>query len=184
MLGDQWLLGYLHLPGSAAPVPLFSVGHAVELYLKAVFLKHDPKLDVRKKGHRIDKMLSEIRVSHPPLLASYELRDSAYAKFNLSSPLPISAVVDPDYEHFIRHQELYWVARHLADIKYLGTIHNNLSPNFAVACMPANPYWANFFREIREHLGWPEVGMWADHIGAAAGALPSQAIPFLRALQL
>jgi len=163
---------------------MFCIGHAVELYLKAVFLKLDPTVDVTKKSHRVGEMLAEVQNRAPGLLAGYTLRDLVYQKFMSNPLIPLAQTADPDYEHYIQHQELYWVARYLQDLKYLGTVHKQMPDQFAVLAMSCNPHWETFFHELRRYLAWPEQGAWFDHIGRfmASNSAPPPVQRFLAAL--
>ena len=163
-LGDQFLIGYSKLDGGTPAVTLFNVGHAVELYLKALLLKDDPQCDVGKKyGHQVDKMILDLAPSHQSALSAYLLRSSVYQKF-MHQLVPAIETADPDYEHYVLNQEMYWVARYLADLKYLGSKHKKMPDTYAVFCVPCNPYWLNFFLAMRTELGWPILGMWSDPI--------------------
>ncbi|MBL0145375.1 MAG: hypothetical protein IPP48_06085 [Chitinophagaceae bacterium] len=72
---------------------------------------------------------------------------------------------DPDYEEYIKNQEMYWVSKFLLDLKYLGTIHKSLPETFGIFIMSCNPYWLHFFIELRTFLGWPIAGQFFDFIG-------------------
>jgi hypothetical protein len=167
MLGDEFLVGYSRLDSGIVPVSLFTIGHAVELYLKATVLKIDPSFNVRRLGHRVGDTIQTIRTLDAALLANYQLRPAVYTKFMNGNLIPMAAAADPDYEHYIANQELYWISRHLADLKYLGTIHNTLPNTFAIMVRPCNPYWLTFFNELRDFLGWPIAGAFDDNVATA-----------------
>ncbi len=167
MLGDEFLVGYSRLDSRIVPVSLFTIGHAVELYLKATVLKIAPDFNVRRLGHKVGDTIQTIRSLDAALLPNYQLRPAVYTKFMNGSLIPMTATADPDYEHFIANQELYWISGHLADLKYLGTIHNTLPTTFSIMVMPCNPYWETFFNELREFLDWPIAGSFHDHVATA-----------------
>ena len=174
-LADDFLIAYAEQSGAATPALLFTVGHSVELYLKSTLLHAHPSTDVTTHGHGVGSMLKKVQVWNPSLLDTYKLLPSVPGKFMGSPLLPLAATADPEYEHYIRHQELYWVAEYLADIKYLGSAHKKLPGTFAVMTCARNPYWVPFFKELRAYLGWPIAGMWSDpiaHYLARPSALP------------
>lgn len=163
MTADDFLIGYAQLIHPAPPVQLFCVGHAAELYLKAARLKLDTNIDITKMSHRVGDMISGLQAREPSLLTAYALREAVYKKF-IGRLVPMAEISDPDYKHYIRHQELYFVSRYLADIKYMGTAHKVMPITFSIMVAPCNPYWLPFFRELRCFLGWPIQGMWFDYI--------------------
>jgi hypothetical protein len=144
---------------------MFHAGHAMELYLKAVYLKHQPGMNITKLGHRIGDMINTLKQDHPGFLPSVTLRSGVSTKFLSGRFAPLGDVLnDPDYAHFVEHQELYWVSQYLADLKYLGTVHMSLPSAFGIVCRSVNPYWACLYGEVRTHLGWPIQGAWIDAI--------------------
>jgi hypothetical protein len=164
MLGDQFIVAYSRLDAQTVPVTLFTVGHAVELYLKATILKIDPDFDILSLGHRIDKMILKVNELEPTLLNSYKLKEDVYVKFMNGVPVTIEQSADPSYEHYVINQELYWVSKYLLDLKYLGTIHKSMPQTFSIFIRACNPYWLNFFIELRKFLGWPTENQYFDFI--------------------
>ena len=87
------------------------------------------------------------------------------------------SLVPQDFHHFVEYQELYLVAKHLADIKYIGTPLKTASGTLAFAFSFPNPMWAAIFTEISRYLGWkPKTETWSVPLGA----LPRSAVEFLR----
>ena len=96
---------------------------------------------------------------------------------------PISVFADPDYQHYVANQELYWVSKHLADIKYLGASHKTIPPTYSMVVCAANLYWANFFNELRRYLQWPIEGSREDYVAQSlTKTLHPSAERFLRNL--
>jgi hypothetical protein len=150
-LADDFLIAYAEQSGAATPAMLFTVGHAVELYLKAALVAQNANTDPKKSRHRVDDMLKTVQGWTPPLLAGYVLRASVPPKF-MAGPVPVAMTADPDYGHYVAHQELYWVANFLADLKYLGASHVKLPLTYAVSAMSRNPVWLLVLIRFRGHL--------------------------------
>lgn len=172
-LADQFLIAYALQTYVVVPAQLFLVGHAAELYLKAVLLSMEPEVPASKHGHRVGRMLERLQALPSPLLADFVLRPSVFEKYMVESGLqPISAMQEPDYQHYIQHQELYWISKYLADIKYLGTEHKELPRTYGMFIRSANPYWVPFFRELRAQLRWPRQGTYFNHVGTILSRPP------------
>jgi HEPN domain-containing protein len=162
MLGDQFIGSYLRLDSRTMPATLFNVGHALELYLKAVLLKGGTtKRELFMKSHDIGAMLEEVNQTRG-LLKDFQLNPVVYTKYVGGRLIPIREVTDaygnpnePLYIDYVQKQELYWVGKYLQDLKYLGTFHKDLPNTYSILCMPGNPFWAEIFKELRKFLGWP-----------------------------
>jgi hypothetical protein len=179
-LADGFLIAYACAPDAGIGPALFNIGHAVELYLKAILLKANPKTDASKSGHNIEKLLAKVQAMHPSLLSGYTLRKSAADKW-LHNPVMPNAP-DSDYDHYRHHMELYWISRFLADTKYLFASHKTIKGGFAIIYCSLNEYWQPFFREIRQHLGIPNPQSGPDVLAdAVANAeIPEYARAYLR----
>jgi hypothetical protein len=164
-IADEFLISYACSPWTPA-ASLFLVGHAAELYLKAVLVKSKPTVDAASHGHKIEKLLDTVQSLHPGLLREYTLRKSAAHRWMHSWQIAPSAP-DSDYDHFRQHMELYWVSRYLADTKYFGASYLQIDKGFALILQPLNPYWQQFFFEIRRHLGVPNPETQPDKIAQA-----------------
>ena len=162
MLGDQFIGSYLRLDSRTTPATLFNIGHALELYLKAVLLKGGTtKRDLFRRSHDIAAMLEEVRKAHG-LLKEFQLNPLVYDRYVGGRLIPMNEVIDengtinePLYIDYVQKQELYWIGKYLQDLKYLGTFHKNLPDTFSILCMPCNPFWGVMFKELRKFLDWP-----------------------------
>jgi HEPN domain-containing protein len=163
-LADEFLISYACAP-NAGKAALFNIGHAVELYLKAVLVKANSKKDVSDYGHNIEELLTVVQSSHAPLLSRYVLKKGAF-KWLHNTIAPEGH--DADYEHYRNHQELYWLSRYLVDTKYLFASHRQIKGSFALIYCSLNEYWQPFFREIRQHLGIPNSESGPDVLAIAA----------------
>ncbi|MHB1319008.1 MAG: hypothetical protein ACYCYF_10365, partial [Anaerolineae bacterium] len=60
-----------------------------------------------------------------------------------------------DLHHFLQHQELYVIAKHLADLKYLGAPMKSAKVRFGVGYVYPSPEWPKLFGAIRHYLMYP-----------------------------
>lgn len=180
-VGNQFLISYACAPHAGMAAGLFNVGHAVELYLKATILKVRPNTDASSYGHRIERLLKDVQAAAPLLLSNYTVRPEAADKWLLNPVGPRASGVDPDYDHYIQNNELYWVSRHLQDTKYLFASHKAIRGSFAIIYAGLNEYWQPFFREIRQHLGLPSPEWKPDRLEQAVSnrAIPGYARDYL-----
>ena len=75
-LGDQWLISYAVPPMHSVPVKIFTIGHALELYLKAVIAKQTGSVDKAVGfGHDIKKMWDKCKRIDPQFMHGYEIRE-------------------------------------------------------------------------------------------------------------
>ena len=184
-LADRFLVAYACTSSVEASVAaLFNVGHAAELYLKAVMCAIDPSCDVLGYNHELGKLLNDVQAKDARLLRGYLLRQRAADRYLLNVDLPANAKHDPDYDHFNEHRELYWVSRYLADTKYLFAAHKKLhGKSFSIMIVGLNEYWQPFFKELRDFLRSQGVSLSPSLLKAAASpnmsALPQT---YLKAL--
>ena len=150
---DQWFVAYATAPPAPA-VTLFAIGHTVELYLKAAFMKQTgDEQQAMAFNHKIKRLWDTLKANDPAFMPSYELRDVVYnsdfAKFhgkNLSHDT---------WMHFIKNQELYWIAKHLADLKYIGVRLKTIEHPGWLGMEHPNDYWIAFLKELRGYLQYP-----------------------------
>lgn len=180
-VGDQFLITYACASHAGMAACLFNVGHAVELYLKAVILKAQPHTDVSKYGHNIKRLLTDVQAAVPSILPNYTLRSSAADKWLLNPVGPNGFGIDPDYDHYIYNIELYWISRFLVDTKYLFASHKAIKGSFLIFFTARNEYWQPFFREIRSYLGLPDPTRHYDRLVEAVNnpAIPRAAREYL-----
>jgi hypothetical protein len=158
-LADQWLVAYSMLTGELSSPLLFSVGHALELYLKASYTNITGRtLEATKFGHRISDLWKECKRLDPRFLTSYELRDNILHQ-DLFQVNPRDTLSSQDFKHYLSNQELYIVAKLLPDLKYMGTQLKALDGAYSLGFMSCNPYWMRLYREIRRFLNYPPPEM-------------------------
>lgn len=149
-LADQWLAAYA-MNFSNAPAPtLFILGHCIESYCKAALLTQ-PEAEVasgKRYGHDVGGMLLELQ-DRQNILQGYRLNNATSDKYLFMSPVPFEETSNPEFQHFIANQELYWVANFQKNLKYLGTPGRDMPSQFSLVVMGRNPYWIPFLRELR-----------------------------------
>jgi hypothetical protein len=155
---DEWIINYSLPPMTLNAVKLFSVGHALELYLKAANTKITGDIDrAISFGHDIPTIWGDCRLQDPGFLPTYELRESVLAR-NLVDFNDYRHLDKDDLMHFLHYQELYVIAKYLADLKYLGAPLKKVKGAFGVAYFFPNPLWIELFRDLRAYIGYPREG--------------------------
>lgn len=182
MVGDQFLLIYSQVSSNTPAATLFTIGHAAELYLKAVALHLAPTKAAKSYGHGLSGLLDLMHANG--LLLSYTVKESIRDTIMNRCPHPIETMSDPDFLEYTINQELYWVAYYLSDIKYLGSEHIRAPETFGVTVMSRNPYWIPFFKELRQFLDWPTQSTFFASIAPniSHGQMPNDAKAYLAAL--
>ncbi len=150
---DQWLISY-SLPPASLAVKLFSIGHVIELYLKAANTKMTGDMNGSISfGHKIKRVWDDCKSRDKSFMPSYDFRENVYNSdfmhfhghnFN-----------HDDQMHFIKHQELYIVAKHLPDLKYYGLPPKTMKNFNSFGMVHPNDYWIDFLKELRTYLEYP-----------------------------
>lgn len=183
-LGNQFLISYACSSWAGPIANLFSVGHAVELYLKAVVRRISPEIDVSTYRHDVRRLLSDVQEKAAPLLSTYRLKQSAADAWLLNPIQPIGLGVDADFDHYSTHSELYWISRYLMDTKYLfASQKGDLAKSpFAFVVMGRNEYWQPFFKELRQFFIAGASARTPDRLElvVANQAVPLEAREYLR----
>ena len=164
-------------------VKLFSIGHALELYLKGTYGKMTEDIGKAVRfSHKIKKIWDDCKSRDSAFLPDYELRDSILAE-NLFSGHVLERLSDDDREHFSRHRELYSVAKMLPDLKYLHAPLKTVVDFHCLVGIWPNPYWVELFKNLRNYLDYPGQGDFDTimyHI--KEGFLPNGSSSYLRRL--
>jgi hypothetical protein len=153
---DQFIVSY-SVDIGLIPVKLFEIGHAVELYLKASYAKQKNNVDQAVFfGHRLKDLWDACKCEDPAFMPSFEIRDTVFnSNFVLDQGRFLN---EEDVKNFWENQEFYYVLKHLSDIKYIGSPLKSKSivDNAGIwGYHSHNPYWINFFKEIRQYLKYP-----------------------------
>jgi len=158
-------------------VKLFSIGHAFELYLKAANAKLSGDVDAAVKfGHDIPKLWADCKSRDRSFLPQFELRPSVLAR-DLLDVKSYERLAPGDFKHFLENQEIYVVAKYLADLKYFGAPMKQVKSAYAIGFVTLHPRWAELFRALRKYLGHP-TGSKTDilrHYAESSGLPPSSA---------
>lgn len=155
LAADEWIINYSLPPMMLHSVKLFSIGHALELYMKAAYTKLSGDIDEAVGfRHDIPRIWAACRAKDPGFLPQYELRESVLAR-DLLSVEDYSQLARDDLLEFLQNQELYVVAKYLGDLKYLGAPLKKIKGAYALGYTFPNPRWIGLFRALREYLGHP-----------------------------
>ena len=168
--GDEFLAAYASTEALPQATP-YLIGHAVELYLKAVYVAHfgnGKKLDELKRefqnkfngGHDIKALWDELKHLRG-FMADY-LIDSKLYLVDLATA---SSLPTEDQKHISEHFEWYFTFRHFNDLRYPS--EKTGSYFFSSPC----DFWIKFFRDLRSFLGYPQKGP-ADHLAQIIKHVP------------
>lgn len=182
---DEWLVVYsiILLPFSMS-TRLFTVGHAVELYLKGTLSKLTGDIEAAiRYGHDIKKMWNKCKQLSNSFMPSFDIKGTVF-KLDYVGGMPLDAPISQqDRKHYFQNVELYTVAKILPDLKYAGVSYKQHKGGMVLFSEPLNPYWIKFFRELRTFLVYPQKDS-ADTIRfhIANGGLPAESIAYLEGL--
>lgn len=178
---DQWLINYSLSPSGLSAVTLFSVGHALELYLKACNAKMTGNIDRAVKfGHKVDDIWLDCQAQDSNFLPHRELRPSILA-LDLLDGNDLGQLAGEDLLHLAKNQEFYIVCKYLADLKYDGAPLKQHTGPYSFVFITRNPYWASLFQDIRSYLELPQPDrLDLIHHYVDEGELPEASIQFLR----
>ncbi len=159
-LADQFLVEY-SLPGAimGQTIKLFLMGHAIELYLKAAYIKNfNPKTIT---GHDLAKVFKECKNADPLFMPEYDLKE---AVLNPNYSIDEDSPFNEDDRHYLDNQDFYTLAKWGGHLKYFGTpipqfsSTKPLQGSQVIATMFPNPYWIGFIKELRKYLDHPQEG--------------------------
>lgn len=183
-LADQWFHAHMRLSmpgmntnGLLSPF-VFSAGHAVELYLKAVVAANE-SLDVAiELGHRLTKLWERCEVYDQfPFkgLLRPELLDRDRDIYSSAKRGQLSQEIR---QHLGENELLYLALRHVQDLKYLGTPGKTLRNGFKLSFGSPVPNKVMINQLGRmAHWVW---GQWACKPGYNNASLYEQANELLR----
>lgn len=156
--GDQWLVSYACIPPMNGSASLFSIGHAVELYLKAAhtFNFGDINLAI-KNGHDLKSLWFSCKENDALFMPSYQLQEDIFS-VDILDFKEIEKLTMPQQLHLLKNFYIYFVFKHLVDLKYLGLPWKTRGklPS-AYAFIHLDPQWIYFFRDLRSYLNHPSA---------------------------
>lgn len=136
---DEFIISYAVTP-PILMIKLFLVGHAAELYLKAVFTKQTGNIDQAiSYKHRIKDLFVQCQKNDKLFLSDFD-----YNKLES----------DEEYRRD-KHLELYYVGKYMSELKYLGATFSDMND---LQRYGPNYEWADFFKRIRLYLKYPPKG--------------------------
>jgi hypothetical protein len=156
--GDEWIVSYACTSGIVGSASLFSIGHAFELYLKAVHTKNSGNVDEAIKfGHNVKKLWEECKKKDSSFLSDYEIRPRIRSKELFMGSEDYSTMSKDDLLHFLQNKHLYLIVEHLPDLKYFGLKWTTSSKKdgMSIGWCSHDPYWIKLFRYLRKYLEYP-----------------------------
>jgi hypothetical protein len=175
--GDEWV-GFVEAADDffisyavACPYLLrthsFLVGHAIELYLKAVrIMQINSVEDACKDGHDVKTLFESCQEADPRFMHWFKLQGTFEDLASLDDQAQIrelNADESIKLNHFRRYCEFYLIAENLQNLKYLGAPWRHRNPYWRVppdswsSCVP-DDFWIKFVKEIRTYLGYAGSG--------------------------
>jgi hypothetical protein len=157
--GDDWFIGYAHAPARLPHVSLFLVGHAVELYLKATYVKlYRDEERAMKLSHNLKCIWDGCKTADKAFMAGREIRHSVFS-VNFLHPKAFSTLSVADQVHYIENQGFYIIMKHLPDLKYFSLPWKKQLPGTkGIWAGPRDMYWIRFFKDLRAYLNFPNKG--------------------------
>lgn len=178
---DEWFITY-SLPPVLMNVKLFTIGHTVELYLKAAITKITGDIErAINFGHQVKRIWDDCKAKDSGFMPRYEIRDDIYRIDLLNRPY--EGLSKEDIIHLGNNYELYVIAKHLPDLKYLGAPLKTMKGTAGLYLIHPHDYWIHFLKDIRHYLGHPAKGR-RDIISfhMARSNMPPETVQFLQGL--
>jgi hypothetical protein len=151
---DEFIVSYTRPPHNLSYVKLFTIGHAVELHLKAAYTKITGDLiGALRFKHDIKAIWDACKGKNRAFMEEYDIRSSVLESRFLQSPVDIyKTLSNDDFDHLIENQELYTVAKVLPDLKVFSIGMVRKAP-YSLSFVQPNDYWIPFLRTLRDFLG-------------------------------
>jgi hypothetical protein len=154
--GDQWLAAYAAIPFEATWPVLFSVGHALELYLKAIKAKVEGIEP--DHAHNVEQLWTDaVKVGAlPPHLHFRPSHFKAFRDGKRVRDILKNGGITAEVWEFQERIELFPVLAAIRDLKYLPLQSDQLTTTVGLVVIRPNLYWAGVFRAMRLWLHWPD----------------------------
>lgn len=155
---DEWFANYASGANISGGVTMFTLGHSLELYLKAVLVKRtDDAEGVIKKNHKIANLWKDCKTD-PKFLPDYSLDEKFLEHDDIFSIDHLDFEDQEDFKKFVEHRSVYIISNHLPDLKYGLTKWKTLSEGQRriMAWGTYEPYWITLFGSIRKYLEFPD----------------------------
>lgn len=123
---------------------IFSLGHSVELYLKAVYIYQTGNLQQAfNYAHNIKRLYAKCQNEDYAFMPNFTIQ-----KYNIENNI--------NADHYYENQEFYIIAENLANLKYGGFPKDLKNSRLSFITLRShNPYWIEFVKNIRSYLNYP-----------------------------
>lgn len=147
----------------------FLIGHAVELYLKAIYIKQtNDENAAMKYRHDVKGLFESCQNNVPPFLPKFKFIDNyeifqfkgTYKELQeLGAKGHRTPSENEKWLHFMTYGEFYLIAENLNNLKYFSCQWKHYDPFWrnhlkAVASIKPNNFWAEFVKQARTYLGY------------------------------
>lgn len=154
---------------------LFLIGHSVELYLKAIYIKQTGDIDgAMNNKHNVRRLFELCQAGNPPFMPNFSFKGnfeelhtiankvysgiSFPAGLNASLAANLTTEETEKFKHFIEYQEFYLVSENLLNLKYFYSPWKGNAfwkkMQKSIAFVFPNPFWIDFVKEAKEYLGY------------------------------
>lgn len=136
----------------------FLIGHSVELYLKAIYIKQTGDVD-GAGGHNVRELFEACQKGNPPFMPGFSFKGTFEELHSLSQKYITGISLNEEESekaiHFIEHQEFYLIADNLMNLKYFnspwrGSGKGNKGKN--IASIKPDFFFIKFVREAKAYL--------------------------------
>jgi hypothetical protein len=201
---DDFLITYaVTCPCGLLHSHLFLIGHAVELYLKAIYIKQTgDEYKAIKEGHNLKNLFELCQNNTPPFLPKFESNGNyeifkfkgTYEELYELAQKTIQGTGLTSWEkekflHFSYYMEFYLIAENLNNLKYFSCQWKSRDPFWQkhlkyIASYKPNDFWIEFVKQARSYLGYSGedndmIKLCLEGFGCSADALPCTSREYL-----
>lgn len=145
---DEFIISYLHhieirlsnkeVPFTSIFNRLFLIGHSIELYIKAAYIKTFN--DFPKTNHDLLKVINIIQERNPQFLNEINISNAQVEKYSLNEQARVSEPND----------DLIRILKYIPDFKYPAN-HKRFS-TFSFSDIEPNKLYAQFIKKLRGYI--------------------------------
>lgn len=160
---------------SSLSTGLFLIGHSMELFLKAVFIKQtNDENTAINTAHNVRELFELCQRNDPYFMPNLGFKGTFEELYNISCRANENLMcsrTDTDgftrdeidkYVHFIEHQEFYYISENLMNLKYYHSRWKGSNPFFRlnriyIPTARPNPFWIGFVKDVERYFGYAPI---------------------------
>lgn len=154
---------------------LFLIGHSVELFLKAVFIKQtNDENTAINTAHNVRELFELCQGNDLHFMPNLGFKGTFQELYGISRRANENlthnrARIDgftcdevDKFTHFIEHQEFYYISENLMNLKYYHSRWRGRNPFFRlnriyVPTIHPNPFWIGFVKDVERYFGYDPI---------------------------